>query len=277
LLIAAQLIRESRKSAAERTRCDTDHAPRTAQSSGAIDAPMDGTMAQPPAKRRLFKPPMRIECARTAGRRNHFLGYGADLSETGVFIQSLAPRPPEIRFPPGRYEVRISCADGGTLCHAAFRRGPHLDGLSLDLVQQFLVVDRLTQNRPQRLAIGTGYEIPVRTIERYDAVFDEHAMPKPVVPRNDAGPWVLALRELLTVPDAYWREARLSRTAAERFVNGLDAGALERLLRSLAAGQAGARKPPEEHATIESLSPEKRALLLERLRKRKMTWGGGSV
>jgi glycosyltransferase involved in cell wall biosynthesis len=124
---------------------------------------------------------------------------------------------------------------------------------------------------------GTGYEIPVRTIERYDAVFDEHAMPKPVVPPNDAAPWVLALRELLTDGVAYWREAAASRTAAEQFVNGLDAGALEHLLTSLGAGRAGARQPPEEHATIESLSPEKRALLLERLRKRKMTWGGGGA
>jgi len=41
---------------------------------------------------------MRIECARAAGRRNHFLGYGADVSETGVFVQSLAPRPPGTRL-----------------------------------------------------------------------------------------------------------------------------------------------------------------------------------
>ncbi|HKC52698.1 MAG TPA: PilZ domain-containing protein [Myxococcota bacterium] len=55
-------------------------------------------MAQPPAKRRLFKPPMRIECARSAGRPNHFLGYGANVSETGVFVQSLAPRAPGTRL-----------------------------------------------------------------------------------------------------------------------------------------------------------------------------------
>jgi len=55
-------------------------------------------MASPPAKRRLFKPPMRIECARAAGRPNYYLGYGANLSETGVFIQSLALRPPGTRL-----------------------------------------------------------------------------------------------------------------------------------------------------------------------------------
>ena len=45
---------------------------------------------------------------------------------------------------------------------------------------------------------GTGYVIPVRTIERYEPVFDEHALPQPVLPRNDVAPWVAALRELLT-------------------------------------------------------------------------------
>jgi uncharacterized protein (TIGR02266 family) len=55
-------------------------------------------MATPPAKRRLLKPPLRIECARGSGRRNCFLGYGTNLSESGVFVQSLAPREPGTRI-----------------------------------------------------------------------------------------------------------------------------------------------------------------------------------
>ena len=47
---------------------------------------------------------------------------------------------------------------------------------------------------------GTGYVIPVKTIERYEPVFDEHSMPRPVIRENDSGPWVAALRELLTLP-----------------------------------------------------------------------------
>src|ERR1041384_5518506 len=35
---------------------------------------------------------------------------------------------------------------------------------------------------------GTGYVIPVRTIERYQPVFDEHGMPKPDVRENDPSP-----------------------------------------------------------------------------------------
>jgi glycosyltransferase involved in cell wall biosynthesis len=111
---------------------------------------------------------------------------------------------------------------------------------------------------------GTGYVLPVKTIQRYQAVFDEHAMPLPVVERSDTDPWVDALRRLLGAREEYARESAASRAAAERFVAGLDAADMERYLMRLErrGGNGGAT------ATIESLSPEKRALLLERLRKR---------
>jgi glycosyltransferase involved in cell wall biosynthesis len=112
---------------------------------------------------------------------------------------------------------------------------------------------------------GTGYVIPVNTIERYEPVFDEHAMPRPVIPENDAAPWIAALGELLGDRAAYERESHASLAAAGRFVAGLDAAALERYLSSLTAKTNGVTV----QATIESLSPEKRALLLERLRKRR--------
>jgi glycosyltransferase involved in cell wall biosynthesis len=113
---------------------------------------------------------------------------------------------------------------------------------------------------------GTGYVIPVDTIERYQPVFDEHAMPKPVVPDNDAAPWVAAIEELLTDRAAWQRESAASRAVAERFVSGLDAGEMERFLLRLRPGTAHHAERP----TIEGLSPEKRALLLERLHKRKL-------
>ena len=116
---------------------------------------------------------------------------------------------------------------------------------------------------------GTGYVIPVNTIERYEPVFDEHAMPRPVMRRNDPAPWVAALRELLTDGAAYRKESQDSRTAALRFVGGLDAAEMERYLTTLAVRTDDRPDGRHGHATIESLSPEKRALLLERLRKRK--------
>jgi glycosyltransferase involved in cell wall biosynthesis len=116
----------------------------------------------------------------------------------------------------------------------------------------------------QEAKSGTGYVIPVHTIERYQPVFDEHGMPKPVVQANNAAPWVAAIEELLGDRAAYERESAVSRAAAERFVSGLDAAAMERYLGALRPA-AGKTKAP----TIESLSPEKRALLLQRLHARR--------
>ncbi|HYW46923.1 MAG TPA: glycosyltransferase family 4 protein [Bryobacteraceae bacterium] len=113
---------------------------------------------------------------------------------------------------------------------------------------------------------GTGYVIPVETIERYQPMFDEHAMPKPVVRENDAGPWIAAIEKLLTNRRAYEEESEASRQAAERFVSRLDAADLERFLQKLRPGAITHAEEP----TVESLSPEKRALLLHRLHNRKL-------
>jgi len=113
---------------------------------------------------------------------------------------------------------------------------------------------------------STGYVIPVRTIERYQPVFDELGMPKPVVRENDVAPWLAALDELLGDRGAYQRESETSREAALRFVARLDAGEMERYLENL---RPRPRTAAPAHATMEQLTPERRALLLERLRKRK--------
>jgi glycosyltransferase involved in cell wall biosynthesis len=115
---------------------------------------------------------------------------------------------------------------------------------------------------------GTGFLIPVNGIERYLPVFDEHGMPRPVTPENDPGPWVEAIARLLSDRPVYERESAAARAAAHGFAAGLDPDALERFLAML-----GAAPPAEsrvEALTMESLSPDKRALLLQRLRKRKM-------
>ena len=115
---------------------------------------------------------------------------------------------------------------------------------------------------------GTGFLIPVRGIERYQPVFDEHGMPRPVTPENDPGPWVEAVASLLSDRALYECESAASRAAAHGFVAALDPDALERFLASL--GGAPLTQAHSEAPTIESLTPEKRALLLQRLRKRGM-------
>lgn len=113
---------------------------------------------------------------------------------------------------------------------------------------------------------GTGYIIPVETIRHYQPVFDEHAMPKPVVQPHDVKPWTGALAELLRDRAAYERESAASRAAAERFVGRLDAGNFERYLSDLTP--AGRPAPDAEPHGIESLTSEKRSLLLRRLHRR---------
>jgi glycosyltransferase involved in cell wall biosynthesis len=112
---------------------------------------------------------------------------------------------------------------------------------------------------------GTGYIIPVKTIEQYQPVFDELRMPRPVLPANDVAPWVDALAELTGDRRAWERERAASRAAAAAFVATLDAGALENWLQALRPVSEAS-----EAATIESLTPEKRDLLLRRLRRRKI-------
>ncbi len=109
---------------------------------------------------------------------------------------------------------------------------------------------------------GTGFVIPVRPMERYEAVFDENHMPKAVGVEQDLAPWVAALQTLLTDEAAYTAEAARSRTAALRFVRALDAANFERMLLAL---QPGVRAPEIASRPV-ALSAAKRALLLRRLR-----------
>ncbi len=55
------------------------------------------TMFTTPAGRRDLRNPLRVECVRASGAKPTFLGYAGNLSETGVFINTLNPRPPGTR------------------------------------------------------------------------------------------------------------------------------------------------------------------------------------
>jgi glycosyltransferase involved in cell wall biosynthesis len=80
---------------------------------------------------------------------------------------------------------------------------------------------------------GTRYVIPVRPIERYEPVFDENHMPRPVRAAQDVGPWIAAVRALATDDVAHAAEAERSLAAAEKFVGGLRVEAFEEYLLGL--------------------------------------------
>jgi len=112
--------------------------------------------------------------------------------------------------------------------------------------------------------LGTGFVIPVRPIERYEAAFDDQGLPRAVLPEQDLAPWAAALEALSSDRDLYRRESAEAREAAAKFVTALRPSQLEQFLLALAPGQP-ARQSEDPLA---GLSPAKRSLLLQRLRAR---------
>jgi glycosyltransferase involved in cell wall biosynthesis len=112
--------------------------------------------------------------------------------------------------------------------------------------------------------LGTRFAVPVRPIERYEAVFDDQGLPRAVVPQQDLAPWREALNTLLSDRTVYERESAAVREAATRFVAGLRPSQLEEFLLALQPAQPAAHTEDQ----LAQLSPEKRALLLQRLRAR---------
>lgn len=113
--------------------------------------------------------------------------------------------------------------------------------------------------------LGTRFLLPVRPIERFSGGYDDRHMPLAIVPPQDIEPWAAALSDLLTIPALYETESTHSRGAALDFVDTLDASDFERYLLALSPGKPSAVSHPPNPAV---LTAEKRALLLERLRKR---------
>jgi glycosyltransferase involved in cell wall biosynthesis len=115
----------------------------------------------------------------------------------------------------------------------------------------------------------TGFVIPVRPVESYQAVFDDRHMPKPVIPPQELAPWREALSTLLRDRHAYDRERQASLAASRRFVARIDPGRFTGFLAGLQRAESTLEEPDPLQDAISRLSPEKRALLLQRLRKTK--------
>jgi amino acid adenylation domain-containing protein/thioester reductase-like protein len=124
--------------------------------------------------------------------------------------------------------------------------------------------------------LGVDYLLPVRPIERYEEVFNDRQLPRPIVPEQDIGPWLAALRTLLTDRARYEALAQASREAAQAFVDGISAEPFERYLEGLAPAEpvrhTSAAPTPGSRASLAAqlaaLSPEKRTLMALRLRKK---------
>ncbi|HBL29948.1 MAG TPA: hypothetical protein DD490_24175 [Acidobacteria bacterium] len=126
--------------------------------------------------------------------------------------------------------------------------------------------------------LGTDYVLPVRPIERFTDRQDANAVTEPVVPEQDAGPWVAALTALLADRELYARQSAAARAAAHRFVAGLGVEPFERLMQTM-DGRTPSPAPPAPRTKavtageaapgeLAALTPGQRALLMLRLRKR---------
>ncbi|HUO31788.1 MAG TPA: glycosyltransferase family 4 protein [Bryobacteraceae bacterium] len=113
--------------------------------------------------------------------------------------------------------------------------------------------------------MGTPFVAHAPAIERYEHVFDEHSLPKPVAGTIDFQPWTEALCALLRDRSLYERVSDESRAAALRFVRSLAAGRMREYLQSLVPAVAAPERP-----SLANLSPDKRALLLRLARGRKV-------
>lgn len=113
---------------------------------------------------------------------------------------------------------------------------------------------------------GTGYVVPVRPIQRYEATFDDRNMPRAVIPAQNAEPWAKAITELTQSRECYGLEVHRARTAAESFVRRIDPFAISHVLESLQPS-AGRLSAPTITGRAH-LSDAKKALLLKRLRER---------
>ena len=88
--------------------------------------------------------------------------------------------------------------------------------------------------------LGVDYLLPVQPIPSYSSS-TPLALPSGQPPRQDATPWLSALRRLAGDPDHYREVSTQSRAAAESFVAKLDPDAVERYLLALDHGTGVAR------------------------------------
>ena len=134
--------------------------------------------------------------------------------------------------------------------------------------------------------LGVDYSLPVRPIEAFEDRLDDRRVPVPVIPPQDLAPWIDALGALLADRALHDKLSADSRAAAEGFAAGLDVEPFERFLEQLAPAEIDpSRAEPDLPARdgaldgdprLAGLSPEKRALLALRLRRKGRGESGGA-
>lgn len=125
---------------------------------------------------------------------------------------------------------------------------------------------------------GVDHVLPVNPIVRYRSRLSDQMVPEAEVPEQDIGPWVEALRPLVSDRDAWQKLSCAGREAALNYLKNLSVAPFERVLRDRL------RQSRRRGLTqLSGLSTVKRKLLALRLEQRRreqpvfpLRWGEGS-
>jgi len=135
-------------------------------------------------------------------------------------------------------------------------------------------------NREAKL--GTEFLLPVRVIQGSGEQLDNRMLPIPEIPEQDIQPWLDALRRLLSDREFYNQHAANAREVAQQFVTNTDVAALQKYLLKLKPkpqlaeantnnSQSTATPSNGNGPSLSDLTPEQKALLTLRLRKKAST------
>ena len=124
--------------------------------------------------------------------------------------------------------------------------------------------------------MGVDYLLPVRQIEHYQPRVDDQMVPVAEVPEQNLEPWVAALEEVTGNRKRHEELSAASRRAALEYAESISIEPFERYLSKIVAQPRNplrdepspAARDARPASRISGLSPEKRALLALRLKKR---------
>ena len=97
-----------------------------------------------PAVRRAMEPPLRVEALPARRSRAHFVGYAANVSETGIFVQCSKPRPVGQRI---KLVLHLPSAAGGGLLE-----------LDADIELEAEPMNLCLENQPRQIEVQAGIE-----------------------------------------------------------------------------------------------------------------------
>jgi surfactin synthase thioesterase subunit len=123
--------------------------------------------------------------------------------------------------------------------------------------------------------MGVDYLLPVNPIKSYEPRVDDQMVPVARVPEQDSQPWLDALSEVIGRREYYEALSEQSRKTALKYARGLSVEPFENFLSDVVIRPRNplrdwaktARTQAKSFTSLETLSPEKRALLALRLRK----------